>query len=303
MGRTRGAPPAGPARDRWLRLGRIAPLVLVLWAATDLGLRLLPPHLFRVNALLVALRRPGWYSSFQPNMSMRYDYVGDAVRDGNLPPTETRPPLRFSTDELGYRLNPYVPDGREADLLVLRGFSFIYGGALSDEETLPGALSRLAGIAAYNGARWHLDAQSRVADLDWMLSRLPVRPRRAVLVYLEHENPRRPTLGEEGLAGAAGDIHPALVRPVTALRTQYRRLRAVHRIAQRWWEFSPLEIMTRRLDRTLQNGRLLPNTLANEVRVLTLPDGRRIIFRAYELEPAQRLRGRADARATADYFA
>jgi hypothetical protein len=287
----------------WLRLGRLAPLVLVVWAVMDVGMRLLPPHLFRVNALLIALRSPGRHSPFQPNMSMRYDYVGDAVRDGNFAPTEVRAPLRFSTDEFGYRLNPYVPDGEEADLLVLRGFSFIYGGALSDEETLPAVLTRLAGVAAYNGARWHLDPQSRVADLDWLLSQLPVRPRRAVVVYLEHEDPRRPALGEEGIAGAAGEIHPALVRPSVFVRTQYRRVQTVRRIAGRWWEFSPLEILTRRFDRRLRNDRLLPNTLASEVRVLTMPDGRRMILRGYELEPAQRLRGRAEARHTADYFA
>lgn len=288
---------------RWFRLGRLVPLVLVVWAVTDLSLRLLPPQWFRVNALLIALRRPGPHSSFAPNLSLGYEYIGDAARDGNLRPTERRTGVQFSTDELGYRRNPFLPAGQEADLLVLRGFSFVYGGALSDAQTLPAALSRLGGIRAYNGARWHLDPNDSVDEIDWLLSRLPVRPRRAVLVYLEHENPRRPTLGEQGLVGRAASIHPGLVQPVTTLRTQYRRVQGARRLAQRWWDFSPLDILTTRLDRRIRDGHLLPNPLEGQVRQLALPDGRRIVFRAYELEPAQKLRGRADAQAAADYLA
>lgn len=285
------------------RLGRLVPWVLVLWAVTDLSLRLLPPQWFRVNALIIALRRPGPRSSFAPNLSLDYEYIGDAARDGNLRPTETRSTVHFSTDALGYRRNPFLPAGQEADLLVLRGFSFVYGGALSDAQTLPAALSRLGGIRAYNGARWHLDPDDNVADVDWLLSQLSVRPRRAVLVYLEHENPRRPTLGEQGLVGQAAGIHPGLVQPLTTLRTQYRRVQTARRLAQRWWDFSPLNILTTRLDRRIRDGHLLPNPLEHQVRQLALPDGRRILFRAYELEPAQKLRGPADAQAVADYLA
>src|SRR5688572_29922183 len=295
--------PAEEPGSRWLRLGRLAPLVLVLWAATDLAMRLLPPQWFRLNALIIALRTPGWSSSFTPNLSLHYEYIGDAAREGNLRPTEHRAPVRFSTDELGYRLNPFLPDGKEADLIVLRGFSFVYGGALSDDETLPAALSRLGGIRAYNAARWHVDPYDSLPNFDWLLSELPVRPRRAVLVYLEHENPRRPRFDEEGLVGYVAGIHPALVAPLTMLRTQYRGVHSLQRLAQRWWDFSPLEILTTRLDRRLRNGRLLPNTREGQVRALRMPNGDRMVFRAYELEPAQRLRSRADARASVDYLA
>jgi hypothetical protein len=279
------------------------PLVLALWAVTDLALRLLPPQWFRVNALIIALRSPGWSTSFTPSLSLHYEYIGDAVREGNLRPTERRPPVRFSTDELGYRLNPFLPDGHEADLIVLRGFSFVYGGALSDAETLPAALTRLGGIRAYNAARWHLDPYDSLPSFDWLLSELPVRPRRAVLVYLEHEDPRRPRFDEPGIVGYAAGIHPALVEPLTMLRTQYRLVQTLRRLARRWWDFSPLEILTTRLDRRLRNGRLLPNAREGQVRALPMPDGRRMVFRAYELKSSQRLRSRADARATVDYLA
>jgi hypothetical protein len=283
-------------------MGRLCPLVLALWAIVDVTLRLVPEEWFHVNPITVALRRPGLHSSFEPNFSAESSqYVGDAVREANLASTERRAALQFSTDALGYRRNPYL-DGNAVDLLVLRGFSFVYGGALSDDETLPAALTRIAGFPAYNAARWHLDEFDSMRDLDWLLGQLPRRPRVAIVVYLEHENPDGPPRSPRRTRRAVSALPDFLAAPVQAADAAYGRARRLVRGISRWWEFSPLDIMATRLYRAIANDRVLPNRYREGGRQLTLPDGRSMIFREYEVAPARAERGPVEARRAVAYL-
>jgi hypothetical protein len=277
--------------------------VLAAWACLDVGLRLLPAEWFGLNPITVALRRPPNHASFTPNYS---DIVarpfGAAVREANLPATEWRAPERFSTDALGFRLNPHLRPGEAADVLVLRGFSYVYGAGLSDEHTLPAVLTRLTGVQVYNGGRWHLDEIENLRDLDWLLDRLPVRPRTAILVYLEHEDPpfHIPT-GSSRVLRLAERVHPELVGPAARLRAAYRQS---ERAFERWWDFSPLEVLTSRVDRAMSNDRILPYvyTSPNGTHQLTVPDGRRMVFRDFETRPVRVPRDGYAAAQTADYF-
>lgn len=277
-------------------------MVLAGWFALDVGMRFLPPQWFRVNPITIALREPGAYGSFHPRVSLVAPYyAGDAALEANLPATESRPPVRFSTDALGFRLNPFLPEGESPDVVILRGASFIYGSALSDEETLPAVLTRVSGLDVHNGSRSHLDDDNEIRYLDRLLDRLPAYPEMAVVVYLEHENPRRPTMGGGRAAAVAGAV-PALAPVALQYQRGRRWLARHHRTVTRWWDFSPLEIMARRLDRGVTNDRILPNEFKRLGRQLALPDGRRMLFRHYELGPVRERRGAAEAAQTADYF-
>ena len=291
------APHAG-ARPR--RLGWLAPAVLAAWLALDVGLRLAPPAWFGVNPFSDALRRPARGASFAPNFTAVADhYVGDAVREANAVPTESRPPMRVTFDARGFRRNPLLAPGQPPDVLLLGGASFGFGAALSDEETLPAAITRRSGLGMYNGGLAGEDALT-IRRVDRLLAGLPGRPRTALLLIVEHENLAPPPRGR-GRVAALVAAWPALGPAVDRGRALRRGVAEARRQVGRRWGYSPLDIVTGRLFRHLSDGRVLPNSYARGTRTLTLPDGRPMYVRHYELAPAEQGRGPADAGPVAEY--
>jgi hypothetical protein len=268
-----------------LRLGLLAPAVLAGWLALDLGLRVLPVERLGVSPITAAQRFAGRHSAFRPNVSIAVaaGSPGENAVRGNLPPTERRPPLRFSTDALGYRRNPAIAAGAAPEVLFIGGDSFIYGANLSDEETLPAAFTRTSGLSAYNGGRSHLIPMA-LDDLDWLLSRLPRVPRQAVLVHLEQHRRRLP---RHGL-----DAAPSVLQGL-----KYARF-----VVNGWWGASPLSNATRRLFRGLADDRILPNVYGQDVLAYELPDGRPMLFRGSETFPARKPQTEAEIAGTAEYI-
>lgn len=291
MSSTGTAEPAGsgPSRAgarRWFSLGRLAPAILLAWLALDFGLRLLPVERLGVSPLTAAQRFTGRHSPFVANASMSEpaDTPGENAVRANLAPTERRDaPLRFSTNAFGYRRNPEAAPGDGADVLILGGDSFIYGASLSDEETLPAALTRASGLQAFNGGRSHLIPMN-LADLDWLLQHLPRRPREAVFVHLEQH---RRSLPEDGPGHSDG------------LLDDFRYARW---LASGYLDVSPLGHATRRLFRRFADGKILPNAYQRNVDAYTLPDGQAMLFRDFETLPARRPQNSAATRRTAEYI-
>lgn len=275
---------AGAAEPARWRLSRLAVVVLAGWLTLDLGLRFLPVERLGVSPITAAQRFTGRHSPFRAEVSIVVPAgsPGENAVRGNLPPTERRPPLRFSTDNLGYRRNPEVPRGAPADVLFIGGDSFIYGANLSDEETLPAAFTRASGLLAYNGARSHLTPMM-LSDLDWLLSQLPGVPGKAVLVHLEQH--RR---GGAGLPGERSNLE--------------QDLRYARWLLKAWWDASPLSNATRRLFRRLSNNKVLPNVYEQQVDAYALPDGRSMLFRASETFPARVAQTTEVIRATSQYL-
>ncbi len=265
---------------RW-GLGRLAPLVLAFWLGLDVLLRFLPYEWFNPHPIDLATARPGPHSIFRPNFEGVFgNWKGDAAREANLPSTERRSSYRITTDSLGFRRNPSASPSEPLDVLFLLGRSFLIGAALSDEETLPAAFTRASGLDAYNGA-----GLNSLADFDWLLDRLPGRPSTAVLVFLEDDQPGAPVSG-----------HPALRRA-----TLFDWLGKVQRSLLQWWSVSPLETLSTRLNKLMTNDLILPNEGRLGGRQLRLPDGRPMIFRRYEVRPAQVGRSSDDAERLVDY--
>ena len=291
---------AGPY-PRWRTLGRLAPAVLAAWLVADVGLRFVSPSLLWVNPIGAALRAPPSGASFEPNYSaVTKNYVGDAVLEANQRQAEHRAPLRFSADALGFRRNPYVAPGEPYDVLQLGGASFGFGGALSDEETLPAAITRVSGLRVYNGGLWATDRLSPRL-IDHLLDRLPARPRAALFLMVEHEQPQIPV--------ERGQTRDAVVRAVPwlapiagAASSLVARADEAKRRWDRWIEYSPIEAASTKLSRRLSNDRVLPNEYARGSRTLTLPDGRPMYIRRYELGPIERERSPADVPKVAAYL-
>ena len=266
------------------RLSRLAVAVLAGWLIVDVGLRFLPVERLGVSAITAAQRFTSRHSPFRANLSIQVPAgsPGENAVRGNLPPTELRPPLRFSTDNLGYRRNPEMPLGATPDVLFIGGDSFIYGANLSDEETLPAAFTRASGLLAYNGGRSHLMLM-RLSDLDWLLAQLPGAPTKAVLVHLEQH--RRRTKDQPGLIS---DLE--------------QDLRYIRWLWNGWWDASPLSNATRRLFRRLSNDKLLTNVYEQQVVAYELPDGRPMLFRDSETYPARIPQTPEQIRATSEYI-
>ena len=296
-----GGHAARPART----IGRLAPLVLAAWLVVDIGARFLPLSWFRIPVLLQAIRFPPPHAPFAPNVRLRSArYEGETALAANRPATERRPPLAFSTDALGFRRNPYLAPGGASDVLFLLGASFTYGAGLSDEETLPAAFTRISGVGAYNGGRFHTDDRTDLRKLDWLLARLPARPGVAVLVYLDYENfEPPPPPGRSRVVAAAERVSPALVPAAEGVSVGRRRAQWLREVAARWLRVSPLDVASTRLLKALGDDRLLPNQYAEQVAEMRLPDGSPLLFREFELGIARRARSNANVDATADYFA
>jgi hypothetical protein len=175
-------------------------------------------------------------------------------------------------------------------VLFLHGRSFLAGAALSDAETLPAAFSRASGLDAYNGA-----GANSIEDLDWLLQRLPSRAWMAVLVLLEDDRLKIPA--HRGSSPIVG-LHPALDRVGEELFGWFNDAR--HSLSQ-WWAMSPLETLASRFMKSLSNERILPNEGRLGGRQLQLPDGRPMLFRRYEVQPAQIGRTDQDRGHLADY--
>jgi hypothetical protein len=275
-------------------IGRLAPLVLFAWLLLDILLRFAPPEWLDLRPVLMAVRFPRLYAPFEPNLSLyAEEFTGEAALEGNTPTQEQRPPIRFSTDALGFRLNPvHVKNRRGGNLIVWRGASFTYGASLSDEETFPAQLSRITGLPVYNAGRFHLDFDG-LPELDWLLPKLNPRPEIAIYLHLEHmELSGRPQEESKRIMGLE------VPNPRESLKVRY----AV-RLAGTWRHLSPMAILSTRGFKAVSNDRFLPNPYRNNLQPMQLPDGSTLLIRKHELESATRVRNFKDIRSTADHLA
>ncbi|HWQ52572.1 MAG TPA: hypothetical protein VN442_02730 [Bryobacteraceae bacterium] len=288
-------PDKAPPRRAWGRLGWIAPRVAAAWLLLDLGLRFVPLTWFPLRDFQIARRWFPLHSPFTPNLRIDSSYFeGDEALEGNLPPTESRTPTRFTTDSLGFRSTPAVHQGASPEVLVFRGFSFTWGAGLSDEEVLPVALARELGVNVYDAARFHEDPELP-ADVDRLLARLGARPRTAVYVHLEPNGHtldwnRPKAIDRMGIA-MLGESRYTPIKQFA----DYAQL-----VVATWFRVSPLNIFCVRLYKSISNDRLLPNVYRRDVAEFRLPDGRPFLARRTDMErvesrvPEDVLRARAE---------
>jgi len=295
-------PQTGPAagRPRAVRISHWLVPALLLWAAADVAGRFAPVGWLHVLPEHEATRRPGRYHPFIPDLTVRTDpWVGETALTGNLAPTETRTPVTFGTDALGFRRTPGVPPDGGADLILYGGSSFAYGGGLSDDETLPAVLTRDAGVRVYNGGHFWWDPLT-LESLDWLTGRLKSPRSAVVMIYWEDAD-----LEPQSLHPKARRVDRLVEKVVGRGRFGSLRddLEYARRYAKAVWSISPVEVLSIRLYKALSNDRILPNRYRSAVEARTLPGGERMLF--LEEEVARVLRPPGDDAVTrlGDYYA
>lgn len=290
-------PVPGRPPSRW-SVGTLIPLTIVAWAALDLGLRFVPMGWLNLYPYQIATRHPGRYSPFGPNLRLRQERpIGELALMANLAPTETRGPIRFTTDALGFRATPSAPPGKNVRILLMEGDSFTFGAGLSDDETFPELLSRGLNASAYNAGRFYTDPE-RLTELDWLLARLPRGPLTVVYVLLE---PFDLDLDRRYDGGAIDRLG---ARTLGAAYFEAKdELRYLRRWWQLWWGVSPLKILATRAWKTLCDDRILPNEYRKNVEERRLPDGRRFLLEHKNVERYLKPPDPGAVRKTAAYLA
>lgn len=252
----------------WCRLEILAPALLAVTFAADLGLRFAPLDWFSFRAW-EALRVRGAAGPFRPNRHYVNDAAyGDLANLGNVPALREYHAERVTTDSLGYRNAPGLAASGQVRVL-LTGTSFSAGTEVGDTETLAAQLTDLTGTGVYNAA---------LADWDFATLRGLARRTgmgRGVLVFEYLEGREPPSLLLEG--------RPPVGRCSEALASQAALCGAYNWLDDRT-RVSPVRVVTRRLLRRVQNDRWLPNPDRDVVHRARLPDGREMLFEAAELE-------------------
>ncbi|HYP15221.1 MAG TPA: hypothetical protein VEQ63_14930 [Bryobacteraceae bacterium] len=262
----------------------------MLWLVLDIGLRFLPADWLELRPVLAAVRLPSPHGPFAPNLRIYAEhFTGEAALEANIPTRENRPPIHFSTDSRGFRLNPYAPEGKPPEVLVWRGASFTYGASLSDQETLPAQLTKFTGLSALNAGRFFLDPDG-LPELDWLLNELPSKPSTVVYVHLEHAQ-----VGGVGQRANGKFLGTDLPDPRQSLQLRY-----ASRVAGTWERMSPFEILFTRAFKSVSNDRILPNPYRRNVQPMHLPDGTDLLMRNYEMQSAARQRNASEIRETGD---
>jgi SGNH hydrolase-like domain, acetyltransferase AlgX len=282
-----------------VRFGRWVVVCLALWIGADIGGRFLPVHWLNILPEHEATRRPPLHAPFQPGLSiLNSDWIGETALKGNLPPTETSPPFRFSTDSLGFRLTPGVSADDSVDLLLTEGASFAYGGGLADEETLPAVVTASTGMRMYNGGRFWWDPQT-IRELDLLLARLGNHHPAVVLLYWEQVEQARSQL--DGTHWRTDTIGEKLIGKYGYWSIR-NNLQNGKREFGAFWNISPLEIFCVRFFKSISNDRLLPNGYRNAVEERKLPGGQRILFLEEEVKRATSPPGEETIMRHGDYF-
>jgi hypothetical protein len=251
---------------------------VVAVCVVDLALRFMPidPLTFRGWEALLRYRAPG--ASFESNR--RYSNprsYGDLAAFGNLPGLRQYRPEVFTTDALGFRNAPQVPDGEVS--AILAGDSFVVGSGVSDDETLSSRLSERGGCVVYNAGT---DQGAVVPDEIVMVAqRLHMRNNLVIRLYSEGaEVPAVPTGRKKLLKTLVAKIvkgTPAGVRDLVG------RIRG-------YLTVSPLQILSGRALKALANDRILPNRYVSYVTRGTLSNGDSILFRTSTVDTFYRRR-------------
>ena len=260
-------------RPVW-RLGRVIPCLLVVVFLADLVSRVpsIDPLTFRAWEAMSRNRPPG--AAFEPNRRyVNARAYGDLASFGNLPAMRQYRPEVFTTDALGFRNPPHVLGGEVSAILI--GDSFAVGSGVSDDETLSSRLTKITGCVVYNAG----SDLGRVVPKEVLAlaRRLHLRNHLVMRLYAEDAAvPPMPTRRERLL----WDLEARMPARLRALIGRLRGLAAV----------GPLQVLSGRAVKALEDDRILPNRYAGYVVRATLDNGDPMLFQASEVNNFYRRR-------------
>jgi acetyltransferase AlgX (SGNH hydrolase-like protein) len=248
-------------------IGRVLPRLMLFAFVLDLVFRLVPIDPLTFRAWEAMLRRyPNAQGPFTPSKHFHRDQsYGGVAAIGNLRRSRRYHPVDFTTDALGYHNSP-APAQPDAFGLVL-GDSFAVGSELPEGQSLSAQLTRLSGHFFYNaGAAQPL----RLRSAQSLIRRLGMQ--RGVIIY-------------EFLESHSLDAPPSATPEGARSATQAWFLRKLGadwsdrlRVPLNQWHESPFKALAVKLQKSLQNEVLLPNSFASFVIQEKLRNGDDILF-------------------------
>ncbi|HEV1996246.1 MAG TPA: hypothetical protein VGR03_18070, partial [Candidatus Acidoferrum sp.] len=233
----------------------------------DLVMRFVPLDSFTFRATEAVLRRyPNAEGPFPPNKHYHRDNsYGVVAAVGNLPALRHYHPADFTSDAYGYRNPPALAHSNPIGIVI--GDSFVIGSELPEDQTLSAQLTRLSGGYFYNaGALQPL----RLGSLQSIAQRLGLHRGIVVCEFLEsHATQKPPATTPYGGRGWAQSLILRAGGPSWVDRLGLP-LNQLHD--------SPLQGLSIKLEKYLQNGDLLPNSFAGSVILGKLRNGDSIAF-------------------------
>jgi hypothetical protein len=194
---------------------------------------------------------------------------------GNLPEAREYHAERFTTDARGFRNVSTFPGAAPA--VIVTGDSFAVGSGVSDDDTLSSTLSRLLGSGVYNAGGVDVEPD-RLLPLAHQLGM-----HRGLVLNIYSEDRELPVVPSDRKA-MVNRMLATLTANVAPFLGWLRGL----------VEVSPLQILSEKAFRRLENDRILPNSHRGYVVQGQLPNGDSMVF------PAERVRlvlGRREASA------
>ncbi len=259
-------------RSHWT-LGYLLPRLMLLCLVLDLVFRFVPLDTLTFRAWEAALRRyPNAPGPFAPNKHYHWDNsYGGAASIGNLPALRHYHPADFTTDAYGFHNPPALSQPNPVGILI--GDSFAVGSELPEDQTLTAQLTRLSGFYFYNAGG---PQPLRLRSLQSVAQRIGLHHGFVIYEFLEsHALDRPPSATPDGGHGWG--------------QTTFLRLLGTNwgdrlRTPSNEFHASPLQGLSVKIEKNLQNGVFLPNSFSAFVVQAKLSNGLPMVFLPYEFK-------------------
>ena len=274
---------------RW-SIGWVLPRMMAFFLILDLALRFVPLDPLAFRAWEAMLRHyPNAVGPFIPNKHYHRDNsYGGVASIGNLPAFRHYHPADFTTDAYGFHNPQELVQGDPLGIVI--GDSFAVGSELPEGQSLSAQLTNRFGGYFYNaGAPQPLHLRS----LEAVARRLRLAHGVVIFEFLESralQDP--PAASPDGGRGALQSLVFRTLGPdwTDRLGTPLNQFHA-----------SPLEALSTKLEKEIQNNSVLPNSFEGFVIQARLRNGEPIVFLPAEFKsPAD---PHAAAQRWAAYFA
>jgi hypothetical protein len=267
-------------------IGRVLPRLMLFFFLLDLVLRFVPldPLTFRAWEAMPR-RYPNAVGPFIPNKHYHRDNsYGVVAGIGNLPALRHYHSVDFTTDASGFHNPPALAQDNAIGIVI--GDSFAVGSELPEDQSLSAQLTQRFGGYFYNaGSPQPLHLRS----LEAVVQRIGLHHGLVIFEFLESralQDP--PSATPDGARGAAQTFffHTLGQEWTDRLGTPLNELHS-----------SPLQALSAKLEKKIQDDNLLPNSFAAFVIQEKLRNGEPIVFLPAEFKSP------ADPRKVADHWA
>jgi signal recognition particle subunit SEC65 len=248
-------------------IGRILPRLMFFLFFLDLLLRFVPLDPLTFRAWEAMLRRyPNAVGPFTPNKHYHRDNsYGGVAGIGNLTVLRRYHAVDFTTDAYGFHNPPSLAQSNPIGIVI--GDSFAVGSELPEDQSLSAQLTQRFGGYFYNaGASQPLPLSSLKA----VTQRIGLRHGLVIFEFLEARALQDPPASapDGGRGAAQGFIFRTLGTDwIDRFRTPLNQLHT-----------SPLQALSAKLEKQIQNDTLLPNSYASFVIREKLRNGEPIVF-------------------------